>query len=106
MDEHDPRFDPTQQIWEDTIPGVHWLWYAIAAGMLVLLLGGCEDLERMEEASLKQARIARACVPEAGQRIVVVREEDSIHFTRIDLSSGRYARSFPHVEIRIAEIDL
>ena len=88
------------------MPRVDLLILVAVILVLAFLLAGCEDLERMEEARLKQARIARACVPEEGQRIVAVREENSIVFTRIDLSSGRYARTFPHVEIRISEIDL
>jgi hypothetical protein len=88
------------------MPRVDLLVLIAAVVVVTSLLAGCEDYERAEEARLKQARIARACVPEHGQRIVAVREENSVVFTRIDLSSGRYARTFPHVEIRISEIDL
>ena len=34
MDEHDPRFDPSQ-VWEEEIPGIHWVLAAIALGLIL-----------------------------------------------------------------------
>ena len=72
---------------------------------LVIILTGCEDYDRRLAEQEWREKIVNACVPEEGQRIVVVRDEDSIHFTRIDLSAGRYGRKFPHAEVRVSTIE-
>jgi hypothetical protein len=82
-----------------------WFWYLLAAILLLPVLYGCDDFDRrLAEQEFRQ-RVFNACVPEQGQRIVVVRDETSIHFTTIDLSAGRYGRKFPHTEIRVATIE-
>ena len=73
--------------------------------MLLLLLSGCDDYERQARAEDFKLRVFHACLPAEGERKVVVRDKDSIHFTTIDLSSGRYGRKFPHAEIRVATIE-
>lgn len=73
-----------------------------------LLLLGCGEYEeavRRAEVQQQNNRIARACTPDQGQRIVVVRESDFIHFTYIDIGPGRYAKTFPHVEVRLATLE-
>ena len=72
---------------------------------LVIILTGCEDFDRRLAEQEYRQRVFAACVPEEGQRVVAVREEDSIHFTRIDVGPGRYSRSFPHTEIRVSTVE-
>ena len=111
MDEHDPRFDPTLE--DDLLP-VSWESFAKSIVVAVLLglaaaciasLAGCDDFDRrLAEQEFRQ-RVFNACTPEEGQRIVVVRDRDALHFTTIDLSAGRYGRKFPHTEIRVATVE-
>jgi hypothetical protein len=106
MDEHDPMFDPQAQ--EGTLDFLSavargLLWAAAIAMFLTLL--GCEDMDRRLAEQEFRARVFNACTPEEGQRIVVVRDRDALHFTTIDLSAGRYGRTFPHTEIRVATVN-
>ena len=106
-DEHDPLFNPSE-IWEEEIPSPIWAVVGgIAMALVFALLAGCDssELDRLEAAAEHRDRIARACFPEEGQRIVVVRENSAIHFTYIDIGPGRYSRTFPHVEVRVATIE-
>lgn len=105
-DEHDPDFDPSvHEAWEE-IPGPHWIFVAIALGLVVALLSGCDDFDRrLAEQEFRQ-RVFNACIPEEGQRVVVALDENSfLHFTYIDIGPGRYGRSFPHTENRIAIVE-
>lgn len=104
MDEHDPQFDP-DEIWEENIPGVHWVILPVAVALILALLMGCDDFDRRLAEQEYREKVFNACVPEQGQRIVVIRDETALHFTTIDLSAGRYGRKFPHTEIRVATIE-
>jgi hypothetical protein len=73
--------------------------------LAVALLSGCEDLDRRLAEQEFRARVFNACTPEEGQRIVVIRDKDSLHFTTIDIGPGRYGRKFPHTEIRVATVE-
>jgi hypothetical protein len=105
MDEHDPRWVAPADEWED-IPSPLWAVVGgVAMALLLALLAGCDDFDRkLAEQEFRQ-RVFNACTPEEGQRIVVVRDKDSLHFTTIDLSAGRYGRTFPHTEIRVATVN-
>lgn len=112
MDEHDPRFDPS--IPDELLP-IDWgsffsaigraVLFGMAAAVIVTFLGGCDDFDRRLAEQEFRAKVFNACTPEQGQRVVVVRDKDALHFTTIDLSAGRYGRKFPHTEIRVATIE-
>jgi hypothetical protein len=106
MDEHSPYWQPPQTKARDFFAAVlRGCLFAAAVAMIVFSLPGCDDFDRrLAEQEFRQ-RVFNACVPEQGQRIVVVRDETAIHFTTIDLSAGRYGRKFPHTEIRVATIE-
>jgi hypothetical protein len=106
MDEHDPRFNPEDQTSTlDFLSAVaRGVLFAAAIAMFLTLLG-CDDFDRRLAEQDFRARVFNACTPEEGQRIIVVRDRDSLHFTTIDLSAGRYGRKFPHTEIRVATIE-
>ena len=103
-DEHSPYYDP-DEIWEENIPGVHWVVLPVAVALILALLMGCDDFDRRLAEQDFRERVFNACVPEQGQRIVVIRDDTALHFTTIDLSAGRYGRKFPHTEIRVATIE-
>ena len=44
MDEHDQKFDP-DEIWEEEIPGVHWVILPIAVALILALLMGCSTID-------------------------------------------------------------
>ena len=107
MDEHHPLFDPDQHPLKsaDFFAAVlRGALFAVAVAMFLTLLG-CEDFDRRLAEQEFRAKVFNACLPEEGERKVVVRDRDSIHFTTIDLSAGRYGRKFPHTEIRVATIE-
>ena len=82
------------------------LLLAFCATMGLWIMGGdSAEYDRKQAIAEQQVRIARACTPDQGQRIVVVRESDFIHFTYIDIGPGRYAKTFPHVEVRLATLE-
>jgi hypothetical protein len=116
MDEHDPMFDPQAQ--EGTLDFLSavargLLWAAAIAMFLTLL--GCEDMDRrLAEQEFRQ-RVFNACVPDRSEQFlpphertihsVLIRwEDDDLVFHRITVS-GRYGRTFPHTEIRVATIE-
>jgi hypothetical protein len=106
MDEHDPMFDPQAQ--EGTLDFLsavaRGVLFAAAIAMFLTLLG-CEDMDRRLAEQEFRARVFNACTPEEGQRIVVIRDKDALHFTTIDIGPGRYGRKFPHTEIRVATVE-
>lgn len=77
----------------------------VAVLAAAFLLAGCEDFDRRLAEQEFREKVFNACVPEQGQRIVVIRDDTALHFTTIDLSAGRYGRKFPHTEIRVATIE-
>ena len=74
--------------------------------LIVLLLSGCDSAEydRLQAAADRRDRIARACVPEEGQKIIVTRDGQTIYYRRIQ-TSPRYGRDFPHVEVKLNLIE-
>jgi hypothetical protein len=108
LDEHDPRFNPDDLIpydWSSFLAGIgRAVLLALAAAGIVTLLG-CEDFDRrLAEQEFRQ-KVFNACTPDEGQRIVVIRDKESLHFTTIDIGPGRYGRTFPHTEIRVATVN-
>ena len=106
MDEHDPRWVAPEDQWEEDIPSPLWaVAGGVATALIFLLLAGCDDFDRRLAEQEYRQRVFNACQPEEGQRIVVIRDENSLHFTTIDIGPGRYGRKFPHTEIRVATIE-
>lgn len=103
-EEHSPYYDP-DEIWDENIPGVHWVILPVAVALILALLMGCDDFDRRLAEQEYREKVFNACVPEQGQRIVVIRDDSALHFTTIDISAGRYGRKFPHTEIRVATIE-
>ena len=89
------------------VPRIDLIIFVTFVVVLVFILSGCDlsEYDRLQAAADQRDRIARACTPEEGQRITVALDGDSIHFTYIDIGPGRYSRSFPHAEVRIATIE-
>jgi hypothetical protein len=105
-DEHSPYWKPEAQTSTlDFLAAVaRGVLFAAAIAMFLTLLG-CEDFDRRLAEQEFRAKVFNACTPEEGQRIVVIRDKDSIHFTTIDIGPGRYGRTFPHTEIRVATVN-
>jgi hypothetical protein len=87
------------------MPRVDLLILIAVVLVAAFLLAGCDDLDRRLAEQTYRERVFNACIPEEGQRIVVVRDETDIHFTRIDIGPGRYGRTFPHTEIRVSTVE-
>ena len=43
-DEHSPYYDP-DNIWEESVPGIHWVILPIAIGLILALLMGCTTID-------------------------------------------------------------
>jgi hypothetical protein len=87
------------------MPRVDLIVLVVLVLIAAFLLAGCEDFDRKLAEQEFRAKVFNACTPEEGQRIVVIRDKDSLHFTTIDIGPGRYGRKFPHTEIRVATIE-
>lgn len=116
MDEHDhdPQFNPSH-IPDELLP-MDWgsffaaigraVLFGLAAAGIAQFLGGCDSAEydRLQAAAYQRDRIARACVPEEGQKVIVTRDGQTIYYRRIQ-TSPRYGRDFPHVEVKLNLIE-
>ena len=109
-DEHSPYYVEPQESWGS------FFWDLGKVALIVLALAlflapltGCGEYEealRRAQVQEQNNRIARACFPDDdNQRITVVRENGFLHFTYIDIGPGRYAKTFPHVEVRVATLE-
>ena len=103
-DEHSPYHRP-EEIWEE-IPGPHWLFVAIAVGLIVALLSGCDsaELDRLEAAAEHRDRFYRGCMPRKGDTVTAQWVNGELICIRIT-PGPRYSRTFPHSENRIAIVE-
>jgi hypothetical protein len=103
-DEHSPYFDPSiHEAWEE-IPGPHWLLVAIAVGMIVALLSGCDDYERELAMAEYRERFMELCMPRKGDLVTVEWVKGELICMRTT-PTGRYGRTFPHTENRVAIVE-
>jgi hypothetical protein len=105
MDEHDPRFNPEAQTSTiDFLSAVaRGVLFAAAIAMFLTLLG-CEDIERQVAAAEYRDRFYRGCMPRKGDTVTAQWIAGELICKRIT-PTGRYGKTFPHVEIRIAKIE-
>ena len=104
MDEHDPRYDP-DDIWEESVPGIHWVILPIAVGLILALLMGCDSAEydRLQAAAEFKDRFINGCLPRKGDTVTAYWSDGKLLCKRLT-PTGRYGRTFPHAEIQVAEI--
>jgi hypothetical protein len=104
MDEHDPMFDPqaegnTLDFLSAVARGV---LFAAAIAMFLTLLG-CDDYERQIRIQEWKDRFVNGCMPRKGDQVVASWVDGSLICKRIT-PTGRYGKTFPHAEVKVAEI--
>lgn len=106
-DEHSPywRQHPADDEDLDLIAMLRnkWFWYLLA-GILLLPLFGCEDYDRQLRAAEFKDRFFNGCMPRKGDQVIASWIEGELICKRIT-PSGRYAKTFPHAEVRVATIE-
>ncbi|HZM33652.1 MAG TPA: S24/S26 family peptidase [Burkholderiales bacterium] len=77
----------------------------LLAIVLILLLSGCDfdDYERHVRAAEFKTRFMNGCMPRKGDIVTARWERGELICKRIT-PTGRYGKSFPHAEIRVAHI--
>jgi hypothetical protein len=109
MDEHDPRFNPDDLVpydWPSFFAGIgRAVLLALAAAGIVTLLG-CDsaELDRLEAAAEHRDRFYRGCMPRKGDTVTAQWVAGELICKRIT-PTGRYGKTFPHVEVRIATVN-
>jgi hypothetical protein len=106
MDEHDPRWVAPADEWEE-IPSPLWAVVGgVAMALLLALLAGCDsaELDRLEAAAEHRDRFYRGCMPRKGDTVTAQWVDGELICKRIT-PTGRYGRTFPHVEVKIATIE-
>lgn len=70
------------------------------------LLAGCDlaELDRLEAAAEHRDRFYRGCMPRKGDIVTAYWHDGELRCKRTT-PTGRYGRSFPHAEVRIATIE-
>jgi hypothetical protein len=105
MDEHDPAFDP--QVQEGTLDFLsavaRGVLFAAAIAMFLTLLG-CEDIERQLAAAEYRNRFFNGCLPRKGDTVTAQWVNGKLICERTT-PTGRYGRTFPHTENRIAIVE-
>lgn len=112
MDEHDPAWSPD----EDPQPSGFWgflksLVTAVVMGVGAALVGaflvGCDsaELDRLEQIALTKERFFRGCMPRKGDTVTAYWTKGELICSRVT-PTGRYGKTFPHAEVRIAEVEL
>jgi hypothetical protein len=104
-DEHSPYWKP-----EDHASLVDFLsavargaLFAAAIAMFLTLLG-CEDIERQLAAAEYRDRFFNGCLPRKGDTVTAQWISGKLICERIT-PTGRYGRTFPHTENRVAIVE-
>lgn len=111
MDEHDPGFDPEmypapQESWWDFFMALGRLTVlAAAVGMVIAALPGCDgEYERQLRIQEWRDKFVNACLPRKGDQVIASWVKGDLVCKRVT-PSGRYGRTFPHAEVKVATID-
>lgn len=76
------------------------------AFLFVVLLSGCDSAEydRLQAAAEFRDRFYRGCMPRKGDQVIASWVKGEL-VCRRTTPTGRYGRTFPHVEVVIATMD-
>ena len=102
-DEHSPYYE----VWEEEIPSPIWAVVGgIAMALVFALLAGCDsaELDRLQAAAEHRDKFYRGCMPRKGDTVTAQWIAGRLICERIT-PTGRYGRSFPHTENRVAIVE-
>jgi hypothetical protein len=103
-DEHSPYWQPPQTSTLDFLSAVARGFLFAAAIAMFLTLLGCEDIERQIRIQEWKDRFVNGCMPRKGDTVTAQWVDGELICKRIT-PTGRYGRTFPHVEVKIATIE-
>lgn len=83
--------------------GLVLLAFLFTMGMLALG-GDSAELDRIQAAADSRDRFYRACMPRKGDTVTAYWHKGNLECQRIT-PGGRYGRTFPHTENRIATLE-
>jgi hypothetical protein len=104
QDEHSPYWQPPKTKTVDFFAAVlRGALFAVAVAMFLTLLG-CDDYERELAVAEYRERFMEACMPRKGDLVTVEWVKGQLICQRAT-PTGRYGRTFPHTENRIAIVE-
>ena len=113
MDKRQDEHSPYYEIPDELLP-IDWgsffaaigraVLFGLAAAGVATFLGGCDDFERELAVADYRERFMEACMPRKGDLVTVEWVKGKLICQRTT-PTGRYGRSFPHTENRIAIVE-
>jgi hypothetical protein len=104
QDEHSPYWQPPQTKPVDFFAAVlRGALFAVAVAMFLTLLGCDGEYERQLRIAEWRDRFVNACLPRKGDQVVASWVDGNLICKRIT-PTGRYGKTFPHAEVKVANI--